>query len=432
MSGPGGGIAGTVDGSFFKAPGWVDLQKAPGTTKQQPAAWGPLLKKLLTGQGIIFSPNLVWLLAATVDYVFFPYDLERGKVLAAEWIINRALINFGFAFAYYGFWHVSMYKASITERKFQPSSHPSVGNLLHNVWYSSLGVLHWTAWEVLFVHMYATGKLPYVADEEILRSPVNIAMLVAWTLFIPVWRGMHFYFAHRFIHIRALYKFVHSLHHRNGDIEPFAGLCMHPIEHLYYFSCLAPSIWCATSPFIMLFNGMHLLLSPACSHSGWEDHWQSDQFHYLHHARFECNYGSASLPLDHWFGTFRDRLGKSETYKGGDTKPVTASPFKVQTSLFMSIYFLFTVAVFGVFGLAATGHTALKDHPDSVAALLAFGPILFAFALYVISGDSQSMRWPFHKEPVLGGLHRSFGFNAAVGFLVAVLPVYQFAVALLR
>eukprot|EP00041_Stephanoeca_diplocostata_P013846 m.246142 g.246142 ORF g.246142 m.246142 type:complete len:262 (+) comp19488_c0_seq1:184-969(+) len=227
MSGPGGGIAGTVDGSFFKAPGWVDLQKAPGTTKQQPAAWGPLLKKLLTGQGIIFSPNLVWLLAATVDYVFFPYDLERGKVLAAEWIINRALINFGFAFAYYGFWHVSMYKASITERKFQPSSHPSVGNLLHNVWYSSLGVLHWTAWEVLFVHMYATGKLPYVADEEILRSPVNIAMLVAWTLFIPVWRGMHFYFAHRFIHIRALYKFVHSLHHRNGDIEPFAGLCMY-------------------------------------------------------------------------------------------------------------------------------------------------------------------------------------------------------------
>ena len=43
------------------------------------------------------------------------------------------------------------------------------------------------------------------------------------------------------------------------------------------------------SPFHMLFNGMHLLLSPAGSHSGWEDHVQSDQFHYLHHAKFECN-----------------------------------------------------------------------------------------------------------------------------------------------
>lgn len=49
MSGPGGGIAGTVDGSFFKAPKWVDLQKAPGTTKQSPTQWSPLLTKLVTG-----------------------------------------------------------------------------------------------------------------------------------------------------------------------------------------------------------------------------------------------------------------------------------------------------------------------------------------------------------------------------------------------
>ena len=59
--------------------------------------------------------------------------------------------------------------------------------------------------------------------------------------------------------------------------------------HRYYFSCLAPSLYFQMSPFHMLFNGMHLLLSPAGSHSGWEDHVQSDQFHYLHHAKFECN-----------------------------------------------------------------------------------------------------------------------------------------------
>ena len=40
----------------------------------------------------------------------------------------------------------------------------------------------------------------------------------------------------RFIHIKAMYKYIHSLHHRNTDIEPFAGLCMHPIEHLYYYT----------------------------------------------------------------------------------------------------------------------------------------------------------------------------------------------------
>jgi sterol desaturase/sphingolipid hydroxylase (fatty acid hydroxylase superfamily) len=81
--------------------------------------------------------------------------------------------------------------------------------------------------------------------------------------------------------------------------------CRHPIEHLYYFSCIFPSLYFWHSPFHFLFNGVHLLLSPAASHSGWEDHMQSDQFHYLHHRKFECNYGSASFPLDHLFGTFR-------------------------------------------------------------------------------------------------------------------------------
>ena len=78
---------------------------------------------------------------------------------------------------------------------------------------------------------------------------------------VPTWQ----YFAHRLLHVRPLYKFVHSLHHRNTDIEPFAGLCMHPIEHLYYFACIAPSLYVFASPFAFMWNGVHLLISPAAS-----------------------------------------------------------------------------------------------------------------------------------------------------------------------
>ena len=107
-------------------------------------------------------------------------------------------------------------------------------------------------------------------------SPWNTTMFILAAFWVPLYREFHFYFAHRFIHIKvsiinnfnsnlnfiptkalynytkvsiiinfnsnfnciptkALYKYVHSLHHRNTDIEPFAGLCMHPIEHLYYY-----------------------------------------------------------------------------------------------------------------------------------------------------------------------------------------------------
>jgi sterol desaturase/sphingolipid hydroxylase (fatty acid hydroxylase superfamily) len=122
--------------------------------------------------------------------------------------------------------------------------------------------------------------------------------------------------AHRMLHFRVLYRFVHSLHHRNVDPEPFSGLCMHPVEHLYYLATVLPSVVLTLSPFHFLWNGMHAVISPAAGHSGWEDHWQSDQFHYIHHAKFECNYGGGGIPVDAWFGTLRDTLsGTDRLYK---------------------------------------------------------------------------------------------------------------------
>ena len=55
--------------------------------------------------------------------------------------------------------------------------------------------------------------------------------------------------------IRAVYKYVHSLHHRNADPEPFSGMTMHPVEHLYYFSnAFTPSLYLNLSPLIFLWK----------------------------------------------------------------------------------------------------------------------------------------------------------------------------------
>jgi sterol desaturase/sphingolipid hydroxylase (fatty acid hydroxylase superfamily) len=60
-------------------------------------------------------------------------------------------------------------------------------------------------------------------------------------------------------------------------------------------------------PFLLFWNGFHILISPFASHSGWEDHFSADLHHYLHHRYYECNYG-AGIPFDKWFGTYRDKL----------------------------------------------------------------------------------------------------------------------------
>lgn len=41
-------------------------------------------------------------------------------------------------------------------------------------------------------------------------------------------------------------------------------------------------------------------------------------FHWLHHAHFECNYGSSSCPLDKFFGTFEDGSRYLQKGAGGD------------------------------------------------------------------------------------------------------------------
>ena len=200
----------------------------------------------------------------------------------------RFAVNFTITFGYFGFWHSVTYLLGWTDRPFHPSRKYKIGKVFHNMWYSFLGVVQLTIWEAIFMHCYATNRLPFMSDEQAFSNSWNMTMFIFAFFWVPLYREFHFYFAHRFIHIKALYKYIHSLHHRNTDIEPFSGLCMHPVEHLYYYSCVGPSLLVFASPFAFMWNAVHLLISPAASHSGWGDHFQSDQYHYLHH-RYEIH-----------------------------------------------------------------------------------------------------------------------------------------------
>jgi len=77
----------------------------------------------------------------------------------------------------------------------------------------------------------------------------------------------------------------------------------------------------APQPSHFVFNVRHAGLGPAGGHDGFEGPLVNGKFptgsyfHYLHHRYFECNYGESTLPLDRWFGTFRDGLPEGEGAK---------------------------------------------------------------------------------------------------------------------
>ena len=146
------GFAGTSGKSFFRAPGWVDTSLPPGATSQD-SAYCPAPHwwvQAYSGYSLFFSPNLVWLGIALAVYAIAPYDLEAAKSgFAPGWMLWRAAVNVVVTFGYFGFWHLSLYWFGFGKRPFKADREWRWGKVLHNMWYTLLGALQWTGWEVL-------------------------------------------------------------------------------------------------------------------------------------------------------------------------------------------------------------------------------------------------------------------------------------------
>lgn len=398
------GLGGIHHGSLFQLSDSVDSEKPPGCTSLISPAAGPLtprsaFKDIVTGTYFFYSPNITWLLLCAAVWFFFPYNVQ-----ATSWqesLIERLLLNHVVILSYIGFWHFTLYGLGWGKRPFVADRSYSYAKLFHNMFYTELGVLQWAFTEAAFLHCYRTGKLQIDENLETSKSYLQLAI---WSLAVPLIRDMHFYLAHRLIHTRFLYKYIHSVHHRNTDIEPFSGLCMHPCEHLYYFTCYAPLLLIKHHPFVLFWMGMHTVLTPAASHSGYEDHFSADLYHYCHHRYYECNY-AGGIPIDQWFGTYRDKL-KQEDVVPRDAKATLLGWPEYPAYQLLGVVLPALLLVFA------------NDIPlgsKLLAFVVAFLPILSAAVLY----HSSKPLAPFNKDSMFSRFVHISG-----GVVWGVLPAY--------
>lgn len=370
-------------------PAYVDKSNPPGMTdvpRPTILSWARTSPFVL-----ITSPNFVWVWISLLVYRFAPYDLGPNSVASLApihpaFLSERLPLWFSLTFGYFAFWHVSLYGFQLAQRPFIEAKKRvyNWNKVVHNAFWTTSGIVLWALFENVFCYLWATDRLPYIDDFTSFHTANGIFRFLITLMGIPVWRSVHFYFAHRLLHYGPLYKQVHSLHHRNTDIEPFSGLCMHPVEHLYYFACVAPSLVFYCSPYAFVWNGVHLLLSPAASHSGYEDHFQSDLFHYLHHRYFECNYaGSDAACLDILFGTYKGSFAEHPLDKHGPEPRADAKStlFTLPTSEFVSYLFL-SIACFAI----------PIGGPIARAILAGFGPVGSAIVISKLFGSSRGVQ----------------------------------------
>jgi len=407
------GFAGATDGRFYRvSPSFVDSALPPGASvipRPTFAAWlraGPLV--------LVNTPNTIWALIAVCMFECVPYDLSRtgpaaSAPLSAAFFAARLPLWLGVWLGYTLWWHATLHWFGFAERPFVAAREYRPGRVAHNLVWSVSGVVIWTGFENVFAYLWATGRLAYV-DETAWSSRRGALHFCAALLLVPLWRDVHFFFAHRMLHFNALYAQVHSLHHRNTDVEPFSGLCMHPVEHLYYFACALPSLLLLTTPFALLWNGVHLLLSPGASHSGFEDHWQADAYHYFHHRYVSCNYAGTNAGfLDVWFGSFVDTL-KPTDQKGCKPRPDAKATLTRPPSLEFAAYLALSAGCVLAWAVAASdvaagAHAAAPRFAAHLAVLAGFGPVAAASA---VTGITRSGGGAPRGGPLKTGLLLAF------------------------
>lgn len=126
----------------------------------------------------------------------------------------------------------------------------------------------------------------------------------------------YFYWTHRVLHTRWLFRHVHAIHHRSRNPSPWASYSFHPIEALIQaaFLPIILSLMPAHVVVLLVFV-MHMMLRNAIGHCGFEIYprdalrhpvWRlftSTTHHHLHHERATGNYGLYFSWWDRWFQT---------------------------------------------------------------------------------------------------------------------------------
>lgn len=273
---------------------------AAAAMKLRPARWNEV------------GPDMFFLAVNGAVVLFAFLVLHSGLVpsvaacatLAPGWISAVFMRNWAIMVACYGGYHWAFFSGGYAwltgaaPTKFNPAP-LEPGQLTREVTYTSVAMGIASAYECFALHGWARGWFPHSYSS---LGGAPLGQVLATFLGIALFADAHFYFVHRLLHVPAIYKVVHRLHHMSRNPGPWSGMSMHPIESTLYISRVLLPLLIPASPLHFYFSLYNTTLMPIPGHSGHEE-LLGNAYHWIHHHTFQHNYGSPAVPLDKLFGS---------------------------------------------------------------------------------------------------------------------------------
>lgn len=192
---------------------------------------------------------MFWLGVAVLTWVYLTPTLAAMKTFEMWWIttlLAQILILVGLLFGAMHYFFVYSKsqgdrlrfttKPFPTNNRLFKFSHQVHDNVFHTLVY---GVPVMKAYEVITNWLFANSYIGFID----LTDPITFwGWFVCPVLFAPVIHSVHFYCGHRLLHVKLLYKHVHSLHHTMSKLAPGPGFrCTH-----WSTSSISPPSWCSS------------------------------------------------------------------------------------------------------------------------------------------------------------------------------------------
>jgi lathosterol oxidase len=231
----------------------------------------------------------VYLANAYADMLFH-YVLVAGVAFLVCYVIGRGVLN----------------------RKKIQAVFPPISDVTREILYSlaSIGIFAMVGFAVVMLRR--TGHTLIYSRFEKYGLGYYLFSVVGVIFLHDAW----FYWTHRLMHWRPLFRLVHHVHHRSHNPTPWAAYSFHPLEAVMESGFIGAAVFVIPlHPLAILVWLLYMITMNVLGHLGfeflpagfsrhWLFRWQNTSVHHnMHHRYYSCNYGLYFNIWDRLMGT---------------------------------------------------------------------------------------------------------------------------------